>query len=49
MTTQEMINCHCVPGTRMSGKKIPIKEVVDNALCTILFVMQRMARSQGDH
>ena len=25
ITTQEMINRHCIPGTRTSGKKIPIK------------------------
>ena len=29
ITTQELINCHCIPGTRISGKKIPIKVVMD--------------------
>ena len=32
ITTQELINRHCIPGTRTSGKKIPIKEVVDGPL-----------------
>ena len=49
VTTKELINCHCVPGTRTSGKNIPIKAVVDDALCTVLFTMQRLARSQGPH
>ena len=49
MTTQELINCYCDPGTRMSGKKIPIKAVVDDALRTVLFTMQRLEGSQGTH
>ena len=49
MTTQELINCYCVSGTRMSGKNIPIKAVVDDALRTVLFTMQRLAGSQGPH
>ena len=48
MTTQELINCHCVPGTRMSGKKIPIK-VVDDVVHIVLFVMQRLEGNQGAH
>ena len=42
VTTQELINHYCVPGTRMSGKNIPIKEVVDDALLTIIFTMKRL-------
>ena len=49
MTTQELIHYYCEPGTKMSGKKIPIKTVVDDALCTVLFTMQRLAGSQGNH
>ena len=39
VTTQELINHHYIPGTRTSGKKIPIKAVVDNPLRTVLFTM----------
>ena len=49
ITTQELINHHCIPGTRTSGKKIPIKAVVDGPLHTVLFTMQRVAGSQGVH
>ena len=49
VTTQELINHHSHPGTRMPGKKIPIRAVVDMPLCTIFFIMQRLARSQGPH
>ena len=47
VTTQELIHHYCEPSTKMSGKKIPIKTVVDDALCTVLFTMQRLAGSQG--
>ena len=49
VTTQELINHHCIPGTRTSGKKIPIKAVVDDPLCIVLFTMKRVAGSQGAH
>ena len=49
MTTQEMINHHCVPDTRMLGKNIPIKAVVDDAICTVLFTMERLEGIQGPH
>ena len=49
MTTQEMIDRYCLPGTRTSGKKIPIKAVRDDLLHTILFTMKRLAGSQGPH
>ena len=49
ITTQELIDRHCIPGTRTSGKKIPIKAVVDGPLHTVLFTMQRVAGSQGVH
>ena len=49
MTTQELIDRHCLPGTRTSGKKIPIKEVVDLPLHTLVFTMQRLVGSQGTH
>ena len=49
VTTQELIDRYCLPSTRTSGKKIPIKAVVDLPLCNILFTMQRLARSQGPH
>ena len=49
ITTQELINRHCIPGTRTSGKKIPIKAVVDGPLWTMLFTMQRVVGIQGVH
>ena len=49
MTTQELINRYCIPGTRMSRKKNPIKAVMDDPLRTVLFTMQRLAGSQGPH
>ena len=48
-TTQELINHHCIPSIRMYGNKIPIKEVIDDPLCTVLFIMQRLAGSQESH
>ena len=49
ITTQELIDCHYILGTRTSGKKIPIKAVMDGLLRTILFTMQRVVGSQGVH
>ena len=49
ITTQELINHHCIPGTRTSGKKIPIKAVRDGPLQTVLFTMQRVVGIQGVH
>ena len=49
ITTQELINRHCIPGTRTSRKKIPIREMMDGPLWNILFTMQRVAKSQGVH
>ena len=49
VTTQELIDHHCLPGTRTSGKKIPIKAVVDLPLCTLPFTIQRLVGSQGPH
>ena len=49
MTTQELIDRHCLLGTKISGKKIPIKAVKDVPLHTTLFTMQRLSGSQGDH
>ena len=49
ITTQELINRHCIPGTRTLGKKIPIKAMVDGPLRTFLFTMQRVAGIQGVH
>ena len=39
ITTQELINWYCIPGTRTSRKKIPIKAVVDGPLRRVLFTM----------
>ena len=39
ISTQELIVRHCNPGTKMSGKKIPIKEVRDLPLRTMIFTM----------
>ena len=49
ITTQELIHRHCIPGTRTSGKKIPIREMMDGPLWNILFTMQRVTRSQVVH
>ena len=49
ITTQELIDRHCIHGTKTLGTKIPIKTVVDGPLQTVLFTMQRVARSQGVH
>ena len=49
MTTKELINRHFQPGTRISGKNISIRDVVDMPLRTVLFIMQRLAGSQGPH
>ena len=47
ITTQELINHHYILGTRTLGKKIPIKAVMDGPLWIVLFMMQRVAGSQG--
>ena len=39
ITTRELIDRHCVPGTRTSGKKIPIRAVTDGPLRIVLFTM----------
>ena len=39
ITTQEIIVCHYFPGIKMLGKNIPIKEVVELPLRTVLFTM----------
>ena len=49
ITTQELIDRHCIPWTKTSGKKIPIKVVVDGPLRTVFFTMQRVVGSQGVH
>ena len=49
ITTREIIDRQCVPGTCTSRKKIPIEAVIDRALQIVLFTMQRVAGSQGVH
>ena len=49
ITTQELTDHHCIPGTRTLGKKIPIKAVMDGPLRTVLFMIQRVAGSQVVH
>ena len=49
ITTRELIDRHCAPGTRTLGKKIPIRAVTDGPLWAILFTMQRVVESQGVH
>ena len=39
ITTQELIDRYCIPRTRTSGKKIPIKAVMDRPLRTVLFTI----------
>ena len=45
ITTRELIDRHSALGIGTSGKKIPIRAVMDRALWTVLFTMQRVARS----
>ena len=45
VTTQELIDRHFLPGTRTSGKNIPIKAVMDLPLHTLIFTMQRLVGS----
>ena len=45
ITTRELIDHHCAPGMGTSGKKIPIREVMDRPLWNILFTMHRVAGS----
>ena len=45
ITTQELIDRHCVLGMRTSRKKIPIRAVTNGPLRTILFTMHRVARN----
>ena len=49
ITTRELIDRYYAPGTSTSGKKIPITEVTDGPLWTVLFTMKRVARIQGVH
>ena len=49
ITSQELINLHCIFGTKTSGKKITIKVVVDGPIQTVLFTIQRVAKIQGVH
>ena len=46
ITTRELIDWHCVPGTGTLRKKIPIRAVTDSALRIVLFTMQRVEASQ---
>ena len=39
ITTRELIDHHCAPGTRTQGKKIPIRVLKNGPLWTILFTM----------
>ena len=39
VTTQELIDRHCLPGTKMSSKKILISVVVYMPIHTVLFIM----------
>ena len=47
ITTQDLIDQYCFPGTQMSGNKIPIKDVMDLSLWIVLFMMQHIFGSQG--
>ena len=47
--TQELIDRHYFLGNQMSRKKIPIKEVMDLPLRTMVFTIQQVIGSQGAH
>ena len=49
MTTKELINRHFQPGTRMLGKNISIRDVVDMPLRTVFFIMEIWNGNQGPH
>ena len=49
ITIEDLIVQYCIRGTQMSVKKIPIKDVMDIPLRTILFTMQRVFGSQKSH
>ena len=49
ITTKELIDRNCVPGTRTLRKKIPIRAVTDRDLWIVLFTMQRVVGRQGVH
>ena len=49
ITTQGIIDQYCLPGTHMSGKKIPIKYVMELPLRTAPFTLQCIFGSQGAH
>ena len=49
ITTQELIDHHCIPGTRKSEKKILINAMMDGPLQTMFFTMKRVVGSQGVH
>ena len=45
ITTRELIDRHCAPGTGTSRNKFPIRAVTNRALRIILFTMQRVVGS----
>ena len=47
VTTQELIDHDCFHGTKMLGKKIPIKTMMDLPLWIVLFTMQWVVGRQG--
>ena len=49
ITTQGLIDQYYFLGTQMSGKKIPIKNVMDLPFRMVLFTMQRISSSQRAH
>ena len=49
ITTRELIDRHCVPGTSTLGKKIPIRIVTDRSLRIVLITMQMVVGIQGVH
>ena len=47
--TRDLIDRHYALGTGKSGKKIPIRALMDGPLQIVLFTMERVAGSQGVH
>jgi hypothetical protein len=49
MMTDEYIAQYCRDGTRKRSGKIPIKDIMDRPLCTILFTITKLAGSTWMH
>ena len=49
MTIGNLIDEHCVIGTRSLGEKIPIKHIMDRTLRSVVFTIEKVAGSRDSH